>query len=110
MRVYQDFFSYDSGVYEHSEIAERYESGYHSVRIIGWGEESSLKYWVSVKLILLPFYSINFINSLLLNLPLQLAVNSWGHQWGEDGLFRIQRGTNECEIESFVLGVWAKTM
>lgn len=84
MRVYQDFFSYDSGVYEHSEIAERYESGYHSVRIIGWGEESSLKYW--------------------------LAVNSWGHQWGEDGLFRIQRGTNECEIESFVLGVWAKTM
>ncbi|XP_076239499.1 putative peptidase C1-like protein F26E4.3 isoform X2 [Calliopsis andreniformis] len=89
MRVYQDFFYYASGVYKHLEIAERYESGYHSVRIIGWGEEPShrgapLKYW--------------------------LVVNSWGRNWGEDGLFRIQRGTNECEIESFVLGVWAKTI
>ncbi|XP_076175124.1 putative peptidase C1-like protein F26E4.3 [Ptiloglossa arizonensis] len=89
MRVYQDFFSYESGVYRHSEIVERYDSGYHSVRIIGWGEEyprsgQSLKYW--------------------------LVANSWGRQWGEEGLFRIQKGTNECEIESFVLGVWAKTV
>ncbi|XP_031845246.1 putative peptidase C1-like protein F26E4.3 [Nomia melanderi] len=89
MRVYQDFFSYESGVYKHTELAMRYESGYHSVRIIGWGEEPSrygepVKYW--------------------------LAMNSWGPHWGENGLFRIQRGTNECEIESFVLGVWAKTV
>ncbi|XP_034187639.1 tubulointerstitial nephritis antigen-like [Osmia lignaria lignaria] len=91
MRVYQDFFSYESGVYKHSTTSELYESGYHSVRIIGWGEEPSmyppdppLKYW--------------------------LVVNSWGYMWGENGLFRIQRGTNECEIESFVLGVWAKTV
>ncbi|XP_017893645.1 tubulointerstitial nephritis antigen-like isoform X2 [Ceratina calcarata] len=92
MRVYQDFFSYESGVYKHSATAELYETGYHSVRIIGWGEDeqprfnrvSPLKYW--------------------------LVVNSWGREWGEDGLFRIERGTNECEIESFVLGVWAKTV
>ena len=90
MRVYQDFFSYESGVYRHSDIAEHYDSGYHSVRIIGWGEEPSshrappLKYW--------------------------LVVNSWGRQWGEDGLFRIQKGTNECDIEAYVLGVWAKTV
>ncbi|XP_076655860.1 putative peptidase C1-like protein F26E4.3 [Halictus rubicundus] len=88
MRVYQDFFSYESGVYKRSPFAERYESGYHSVRIIGWGEEQSsrgspVKYW--------------------------LVMNSWGRHWGENGLFRIQRGTDECEIESFVLGVWAKT-
>lgn len=88
LRVYQDFFSYESGVYKRSAIADPYESGYHSVRIIGWGEEQSrrgspVKYW--------------------------LVMNSWGRHWGEDGLFRIQRGTNECEIESFVLGVWAKT-
>lgn len=66
-----------------------HESGYHSVRIIGWGEEPSyrgapLKYW--------------------------LVANSWGHQWGENGLFRIQKGINECEIESYVLAVWAKTI
>ncbi|XP_076766846.1 putative peptidase C1-like protein F26E4.3 [Xylocopa sonorina] len=91
MRVYQDFFSYKSGIYTHTTTVEPYESGYHSVRIIGWGEDSPVyhqgspnKYW--------------------------LVVNSWGEQWGEDGLFRIQRGTNECEIESFVLGVWAKTV
>ncbi|XP_033327106.2 putative peptidase C1-like protein F26E4.3 isoform X1 [Megalopta genalis] len=90
-RVYQDFFSYESGVYRHSPFGKRDESdepAYHSVRIIGWGEEESshgppLKYW--------------------------LVANSWGRQWGEEGLFRIQRDTNECEIESFVLAVWAKT-
>lgn len=54
MRVYQDFFAYKSGVYRHSQNAELYDSGYHSVRIIGWGEEPSyrgppLKYWVSLR-------------------------------------------------------------
>ncbi|KAL0119706.1 hypothetical protein PUN28_007862 [Cardiocondyla obscurior] len=89
MRVYQDFFIYKSGVYKHSRSAELHDSGYHSVRIIGWGEEHSyrgppVKYW--------------------------LVANSWGYNWGENGLFKIQRGTNECEIESFVLAVWAKTI
>lgn len=39
---------------------------------------------------------------------LQLCANSWGKEWGEDGLVRIARGDNECEIESFVVAVWAK--
>lgn len=39
----------------------------------------------------------------------QLVVNSWGQEWGENGLFRIRRGINECDIESFVVAVWAKT-
>lgn len=54
MRVYQDFFIYQSGIYRHSRSAELHDSGYHSVRIIGWGEEPSyrgppLKYWVSLQ-------------------------------------------------------------
>ncbi|XP_047347690.1 uncharacterized peptidase C1-like protein F26E4.3 isoform X2 [Vespa velutina] len=88
MKVYQDFFIYQSGIYRHSRTAEMYESGYHSVRIIGWGEDyhrgALVKYWI--------------------------VANSWGYDWGEKGLFRIQRGTNECEIESYVLGVWAETL
>lgn len=38
----------------------------------------------------------------------QTAANSWGPAWGERGHFRILRGTNECDIESFVLGVWGR--
>lgn len=53
MRVYQDFFVYKNGVYRHSQSAELHDFGYHSVRIIGWGEKRSyrgppLKYWVSL--------------------------------------------------------------
>ncbi|XP_043268904.1 tubulointerstitial nephritis antigen-like [Venturia canescens] len=89
MKVYQDFFVYEAGVYRHSKIAEQYLSGYHSVRIIGWGEEQISngipeKYW--------------------------LVANSWGSDWGENGFFRITKGTNECEIETYVIAAWAETI
>lgn len=37
-----------------------------------------------------------------------IAANSWGRDWGEEGTFRILRGENHCEIESFVIGAWGK--
>ncbi|XP_058054354.1 uncharacterized peptidase C1-like protein F26E4.3 isoform X1 [Anopheles bellator] len=83
LRVYRDFFSYKSGVYRHSVASTPAEerSGYHSVRLIGWGEDrvgyEVVKYWI--------------------------AINSWGPWWGENGRFRILRGANECDIESYVL-------
>lgn len=51
MRVYRDFFSYRSGIYKRS-VANRGDlSGFHSVRLVGWGEEqsgySTTKYWVN---------------------------------------------------------------
>lgn len=108
MRVYHDFYHYKSGVYRRS--GPRHEhSGTHSVRIIGWGEEPGsrhrgpLKFWV---------WSSIFLQTCeyLWCTVFQLVANSWGTEWGESGLFRILRGSNECGIESYVLGVWSKTV
>lgn len=85
MWVYADFFTYRSGIYRKSQFVDRKPKGFHSVRLVGWGEESNgyqtAKYWI--------------------------AANSWGRWWGEDGFFRIARGTNECGIEDYVLAAMA---
>lgn len=89
--VKEDFYSYKDGVYKYSyaaayDDASYRETGWHSVRIIGWGTDYSD-----------PYNPIDY----------WLCANSWGTSWGEDGYFRIIRGQNECQIESFVLGIWA---
>lgn len=55
----------------------------HAVLLVGYGVEETTgeKFW-SVK-------------------------NSWGDAWGEDGYFRIRRGTNECSIESMAVEITA---
>ncbi|XP_025418162.1 cathepsin B-like cysteine proteinase 3 [Sipha flava] len=70
--VYDDFPSYESGVYQKTENAS-YLGG-HAVKLIGWGKENEIPYW--------------------------LMVNSWGEQWGDKGMFKILRGVNECGIEN----------
>ncbi|KAK8406717.1 hypothetical protein O3P69_007354 [Scylla paramamosain] len=86
MKVYKDLFMYERGVYAASGLT-REEPVSHSVRLIGWGEEDTgygqpTKYW--------------------------LAANSWGQGWGENGFFKIRRGYNESDIETFVLAVRAR--
>lgn len=46
MTVYQDFFHYNGGIYRHSNFGDQQMKGYHSVRIVGWGEQNGEKYWV----------------------------------------------------------------
>ena len=77
--VYQSFMTYRSGVYQRNwwDISDLIGGG-HAVKIVGWGTESGVDYW--------------------------LIANSWGPIWGLDGYFKIKRGVNECFIEETVYG------
>ncbi|KIH55953.1 papain family cysteine protease, partial [Ancylostoma duodenale] len=72
--VYRDFNYYKGGVYIHTEGEM---IGTHAVKIIGWGKENDVPYW--------------------------LVANSWNTDWGENGYFRILRGENHCNIEKAAL-------
>jgi cathepsin B len=67
--VYEDFMNYQGGIYHHTTGG--YLGG-HAVKIVGWGAEEGVKYW--------------------------LAANSWSTNWGEQGYFRIKEG--ECGFAS----------
>ena len=71
--VYEDFVTYSSGIYQHVKGSAL---GGHDVKILGWGVENGVKYW--------------------------LCVNSWNEEWGDNGYFKIRRGNNECGIENSV--------
>ncbi|XP_060519631.1 cathepsin B-like [Cylas formicarius] len=72
--VYEDFASYQSGIYQQTSNVML---GGHAVKIVGWGVEDGVKYWK--------------------------IANSWNPRWGEDGYFRIIRGVNSCGIEESVV-------
>ena len=69
--VYADFRNYKSGVYWHKEGDIL---GGHAIRIVGYGIEDGVKYW--------------------------LIANTWSPTWGMQGFFKMRRGTNECGIET----------
>jgi len=71
--VYSDFMNYKSGIYKHT--SGTLEGG-HAVKILGWGVEGGVNYWI--------------------------CANSWGTSWGEKGFFRIAYG--QCGIDSAVYG------
>ncbi|CAN6469566.1 unnamed protein product [Victoria cruziana] len=73
--VYEDFAYYKSGVYKH---VSGESIGNHAVKLIGWGTtEEGEDYW--------------------------LVANSWNSDWGDNGFFKIKRGTNECHFEEDVV-------
>ncbi|KAM0957759.1 hypothetical protein ACFX13_026433 [Malus domestica] len=73
--VYEDFAHYKSGVYKH---VKGDVLGGHAVKLIGWGTTNDGEdYW--------------------------LLANQWNRSWGDDGYFKIRRGTNECGIEEDVV-------
>lgn len=79
--VYEDFMAYTGGIYHHVEGSAL---GGHAIRLVGWGEEvvdgdtEPTPYWV--------------------------LANSWNTDWGENGFFRMLRGSNECGVEGEAVG------
>eukprot|EP01015_Nassula_variabilis_P020145 TRINITY_DN3472_c0_g1_i1.p4 TRINITY_DN3472_c0_g1~~TRINITY_DN3472_c0_g1_i1.p4 ORF type:complete len:107 (+),score=37.48 TRINITY_DN3472_c0_g1_i1:66-386(+) len=80
--VTDSFILYGGGIYHELSKKELEEAGIdkgewkdlnHAVLIVGWGVEAGEKYWI--------------------------VENSWGSTWGEQGYFRIRRGTDELNIE-----------
>jgi len=67
------FLSYKSGVYQY--VTGSYLGG-HAVKILGWGIEQNLPYW--------------------------LVANSWNPDWGDKGFFKILMGQDECGIEDSI--------
>ncbi|XP_055344642.1 uncharacterized protein LOC129592594 [Paramacrobiotus metropolitanus] len=72
--VYDDFFAYQSGVYQH--VTGNYSGG-HAMKLIGWGTENGTDYW--------------------------LIANSWGYKWGINGTVKFLRGTNHLGIEDYIV-------
>lgn len=72
-RVYQDFFAYKKGVYNH--VSGGFAGG-HAVKVVGWGHDSvsNKDYWI--------------------------VANSWSNSWGMDGFFWILKGSDECGVET----------
>ncbi|ROT79070.1 cathepsin C [Penaeus vannamei] len=82
--VYDDFRNYNGGIYHHTGLKNDFnpfEITNHVVLVVGYGadEATGEKYWI--------------------------VKNSWGAHWGEDGYFRIRRGTDECSLESMAVQV-----
>lgn len=63
-----------SGIYQY--VDGEYSGG-HAIKILGWGVENGVKYW--------------------------LIANSWNSDWGENGYFRFLRGEDHLGIESDVV-------
>jgi len=74
----EDFMFYSEGIYKSApknhSANEEWQQVDHAVLLVGYGEENGAKYWK--------------------------VQNSWGDEWGEQGFFRIARGSDESAVES----------
>ncbi|XP_029141386.1 dipeptidyl peptidase 1 [Protobothrops mucrosquamatus] len=80
--VYNDFMYYSGGIYHHTGLMDPFnpfELTNHAVLLVGYGRDPQT------------------------GQPFWIVKNSWGTSWGEEGYFRIRRGSDECAIESIAV-------
>lgn len=68
--VYEDFMSYQGGVYVHKTGGLL---GGHAIKVVGYGSENGVEFWI--------------------------VANSWGPKWGEQGFFRVAIGQKALQFE-----------
>jgi len=66
----KEFFFNFKGIYQYDDKSDGSFFNVHSVKILGWGEENGIPYW--------------------------LVANSFGSDWGYYGTFKISRGNDGC--------------
>lgn len=71
--VYEDFLTEYDGLGIYIPRPGQPKLGGHAVKLIGWGVENSIEYW--------------------------LCANSWGTDWGDHGYFRMQMANPLLETE-----------
>lgn len=71
-----DFFSYNSGVYDDPKCTNERSKINHGVVVVGYGNENGKDFWI--------------------------VRNSWGYTWGEKGYMKLIRGkANNCCINCY---------
>jgi len=74
--VYRDFLLYKKGLYQVYPKNHKYSSG-HAVKLIGWDVKDGKNCW--------------------------LIENTWGPEWGEDGIACVMTNMDELQIERFTI-------
>lgn len=66
-----DFHAYKGGIFNDTTNSNKLT---HFVSLVGYGVENGIDYWI--------------------------GKNSWGTYWGENGFFKLVKGTNNLGIEN----------
>lgn len=75
-----DFFSYNSGVYDDPKCTNERSKINHGVVVVGYGSENGKDFWI--------------------------VRNSWGYTWGEKGYMKLIRGKpNNCCINCYTYAI-----